>query len=81
MQMKNMETFSLYKVTATIILDTRRKKDNELYPIKYRVTFLRKQNYYSSGIDMPIDEWDALPKTKKKSLIDTRELQTSNTGS
>lgn len=69
-----METFSLYKVTATPILDIRRKKENNLYPVKYRITFLRTQKYYGSGIDMSKNDWISMPKSKKKDLINTREL-------
>jgi integrase/recombinase XerD len=80
-----METFSLSGITATPIIDTRREKgkpvtdttkskDESFYPIKYRVTFMRKQVYYSSGIDLSLKEWDFLPDTKKKSLIENREM-------
>lgn len=34
-------------VSTTTILDTRRAKQNGLYPIKVRITFERKQRYYS----------------------------------
>ncbi len=80
-----METYSLSGITATTLIDTRRpkaiqsitkhkEKDEKFYPIKYRVTFMRKQVYYSSGIDLSLNEWEALPDTRKKSLIDQRDL-------
>ncbi|HPG54617.1 MAG TPA: site-specific integrase [Smithellaceae bacterium] len=38
--------------TARIILDTRRKKQSGLYPVKLRVTFERKHRYYPTGKDI-----------------------------
>lgn len=69
-----METFSLNGITESVILDTRRKKQNNLYPVKYRVTFLRKQVYYNAGIDLSPDEWDRLSATKNKELRSQREI-------
>jgi hypothetical protein len=67
-----METFSLAGITATPIIDTRKAKAtpvsdtaqskiDEKYPIKFRVTFMRKQVYYSSGIDLTLKEWEIMP--------------------
>lgn len=77
-----MENFSLDGVTATIIYDKRRAKkvtDPEmdlysLYPVKYRITFMRGQYYYPSGIDLTEDEWRRLPDAKGKQLKENREL-------
>jgi integrase/recombinase XerD len=79
-----METFSLSGVTAIPIIDTRRAKATPnddankpkevFYPVKYRVTFMRKQVYYSSGIDLTLSEWEIMPDTRKKGLIEQREL-------
>lgn len=71
-----MEKFSLDKVTLSTVLDTRRVKDNLAFPVKYRVTFMRKQSYYASGIDLTEEQWEALDNTKKHDLIDLRELIT-----
>jgi len=72
-----MEKFSLDKVTLSTILDTRRVKDDLNYPVKYRITYLRKQYYYPSGIDLTEDQWKALEHTRKKEMIENRELITS----
>ena len=77
-----MENFSLDGITATIILDKRTPKkttEPEIdlyleYPVKYRVTHMRKQFYYPSGIDLIEDEWKIILTTKKRELIETREL-------
>lgn len=73
----DMEKFSLDKVTLSTILDTRRVKDDLNYPVKYRITYLRKQYYYPSGIDLTEDQWKALEHTRKKEMIENRELITS----
>jgi integrase len=53
-------------VTVTTILDTRRKKTNETYPVKIRLTHKRKQDYLSTGIDLFKDEWAEITKQKVK---------------
>lgn len=73
MYMANLENFSLYEVTASIVLDKRRSKSETLYPVKYRVTYLRKQVYYGSGIDLNENDWNFLPDTRIKELKATRE--------
>ena len=73
----DMDKFSLDKVTLSTILDTRRVKDDLNYPVKYRITYLRKQYYYPSGIDLTEDQWKALEHTRKKEMIENRELITS----
>lgn len=69
-----LDTFSLNKVTAAIFFDTRRIKENSRYPVKYRVTHMRKRLYYPSGIDLSKKEWNRLPNAKGKELIQQREL-------
>ena len=79
---RTFENYSLDGVTATIVFDTRRAKKTDdpemnlfpLYPVKYRVNFMRKQFYYSSGIDLTEDEWTRLPDAKGKELKENREL-------
>jgi integrase/recombinase XerD len=78
-----MEKFSLDGVTLSTVLDCRRGKPvlndkgeevDLIYPVKYRVTYLRKQYYYPSGIDLTIEEFDIMPGTKQRELTETREL-------
>jgi integrase/recombinase XerD len=45
------------KPITVIILDTRRKKETGKYPVKLRVTFLRKQHYYPVGGDLTEDDF------------------------
>lgn len=74
--------FNLDKVFASIILDTRREKEKGYYPVKFRVTFLRKQVYYPC-MDVNEDEFDRLhgiirgenlAKTKKLILAHFKRL-------
>ncbi len=65
--------------SATIILDSRRKKKTGLFPVKLRVTFAREQKYFRTGIDLNETDFslvlnpgsiskDILPARKKKLL-------------
>ncbi len=73
-----METFSLDKVRAAIILDTRRERKRKRkktgdYPIRYRVTFNRDSVYYPC-MDMSLKDWEALPTARGKELVKTRVI-------
>lgn len=68
-----MEKFSRLGVTLTIFFDTRRAKDDLTFPVKYRVQYQGERVYYASGIDLTEEEWNILPKTRKKELKKTRE--------
>jgi len=46
--------------TISIILDTRRVKKNNKYPVKLRVTFERVTEYYQTIFDLAKDEYDKL---------------------
>ncbi len=50
-------------VTIKIVLDNRRKKADEVYSIKIRVTWNREQRYYLTGFKMDAKEFDQLMKT------------------
>jgi integrase/recombinase XerD len=63
-----MQTYTLDKVSATVIHDTRRIKKNNLFPVKYRVTFLRKQVYFPTGIDLSLPDWQRLSTARGKEL-------------
>jgi integrase len=60
--------------SVSIPLDNRKEKDNEYYPIKYRVTYLRKQVYYPC-MDLTLDEYDKLHKSVRgEYLLKTKKL-------
>jgi len=60
-----MDNFTLDKVTAYIILDTRRAKKDTKYPVKYRVCYLRKCLYYPSGRNLSVEEFADLDDPTK----------------
>jgi integrase len=65
-------------VTVSSILDNRRATNDNLYPIKIRVTFQRIRKYYSTGKYMTSEEWKKLPDTKSKKMISVRlDIQNS----
>jgi integrase/recombinase XerD len=52
--------------TVKLLLDTRYPKKNGLFPVKIRITYNRKQKYYSLGKDLSKDDFnDATSSTKK----------------
>lgn len=61
------------KVTTAVILDTRYKKAKK-FPVKLRVTFQKKQHYYSTGYKLTESEWKKMkgerPGKLKDILID-----------
>lgn len=50
--------------TISIILDTRRMKKTETYPVKLRVTFQRVPEYYQTIFDLSKDEWEKLSASR-----------------
>jgi len=54
-----LDNFQLENVSASIIIDLRRPKQNGNYPVKYRVTFNRKQVYYPC-MDLTVEEYSRL---------------------
>ena len=69
-----MNTFSHNGISLVSILDTRKKSAKNLYPVKLRVTFQRKQVYYSTGVFMTEEDWQIIDNTRKKNLVDKKEL-------
>jgi len=66
-----MEKFSQDGISASVILDARREKQDGLFPVKYCVYFNHKR-YYFPCMSLTRDEWDSLENTKKRELIDKR---------
>lgn len=60
-------------VTVAAMLDTRRTKANEKYPVKIRVTYNRVRHYYSTGKDLTPEEWEVLAMTKARALAAIRK--------
>lgn len=56
-------------VKANVMLDTRRKKKDNTYPVKLRITYDRKQNYYPTGHDLTEEDY-------KKTMFGQRQTTT-----
>jgi integrase len=68
-----MENFNLNSVTANIMLDQRRAKNNtNKFPVKYRVNHKGKKKYFPTGKDMTEESWLELPTSAKRNLIKER---------
>jgi integrase len=59
------------RVTIVAILDTRRRKEDQICPVRIMVTHDRKQVYYTPGTYLTQDEWKVILKgTKRGDLIE-----------
>jgi integrase len=68
------------KALTTIMQDTRREKKEQTYPVKIRVTFLRKQVYYPTRFDLTEEDFNKLftPKPReefKKILLELTGIE------
>lgn len=61
---------------VSLYLDTRRQKNDGTYPVKLRVTFQRKQQYYATGINLTQVQWEKVgkPKPREDFIRDTKYL-------
>lgn len=73
-----MFNYSNSGVTVSSILDNRRATNDNLFPVKIRVTFQRIRKYYSTGKYIITEEWDKLPDAKSKKMLSLR-LDIQNT--
>jgi len=62
-------------VKAQMVLDTRREKANGVYPVKLRITFDRKQQYYTTPHDLTQKAFGNLMFTGKKFTDAEKELK------
>ena len=60
-------------ISVLTILDTRRKKQSGLYPVKIQVIHNRVQKYYTTGKELSPEDWKRLPESKVRKLIEIRE--------
>lgn len=66
-----MFRFTKDGISVLAVVDTRRLKNNGMYPVKIEVVFQRRQKYYSTGQDVTVDEWESFQTIRKmpKKLI------------
>ncbi|MCG8582614.1 MAG: Arm DNA-binding domain-containing protein [Bacteroidales bacterium] len=61
-----MNKIASYKIYLDV--RTKRKKDNR-HPVKLRVTFNRKQKYYTTKFVLTQKEFDSLPQAKDNTVL------------
>ena len=66
---KIMYKYSKDGVSVLTILDTRRPKQNGLFPVKVQVIYNRIQKYYATGKELSPEDWAILLTTKSKKLL------------
>ena len=60
-------------VYTQLVLDTRRQKASDLFPVKLRITYNRVQKYYLTGFKMTARDFeDVLKNPAPKRLLETR---------
>ena len=64
-----MDTYTSNGVSLSLVRDVRKKDPKDICPIRWRVTFQRKQIYYSTGVSLNLDEWDLLINESRKKEI------------
>ena len=50
------------KVYVASVLDTRRPTISGLFIVRTRVTQVKQQVYYPTGVELTVDEWLRMPK-------------------
>ena len=75
---KPMFNYANNGITVASFIDNRRATISGAFPIKIRVTYKRIRKYYSTGKELSLEDWDKLPVTKSKALIEVRtDIQNS----
>ena len=59
-------------VYVASVLDTRRPTISGLFIVRTRVTQVKQQVYYPTGIELTVDEWLRMPKAKDSKLVEAR---------
>ncbi len=65
------------KVTTIIYLDERRKKQDETYPVKLRVTYQRKRKYYGLPYSFTKDDFKRITGEKPRGQVKDIKLELS----
>lgn len=68
-----MFKFTKDRISVMTVLDKRRPKASGLYPVKVQVVYRRVQKYYLTGKELTEEEWQKLPETKSRRLLEIRE--------
>lgn len=60
-------------ITVAVVLDKTHPKKNGLYPVRIRVTYRRQRQYYLTGKDLTLEQWERIPLTRNRDLKAIRE--------
>jgi integrase len=63
------------KITTATHLDTRRVKENDVYPVKLRVTYLRQRKYYNLDIDLSKENWEKINSAKPRGELKETKIK------
>ncbi len=61
------------RISVVTILDTRRARKDNKYPVKVQIIYSRVQKYYPTGKALTVEEWEALPTSKARNLTAVRK--------
>lgn len=59
-------------ITVSLIRDVRKKNKEDICPLKWRVTYQRKQEYYPTGFSMSLVDWEDFQTKSLKKHISIR---------
>ena len=54
------------KVNIAVVVDNRRRKNDERLPLKLRITYKGERRYYSIGYDTTEEEWNVVNSVNAK---------------
>lgn len=61
------------RVSMVVVLDKRRSTPEGKYPVRIRVCYLRNSKYYTLGKVLSEDEWEKLPTSRLRQMVEIRE--------
>ncbi len=65
-------------ITTCIVLDKRRKRKDDLYPLKVRVTFNRYSRYYKLGYALTCEDFEKMMSSAANKTLKSIRLKTIN---
>jgi integrase/recombinase XerD len=57
------------KVNIAVVVNSRRKKNNQRFPLKLRITYKGDRRYYSIGYDVTEEEWNIINSINAKGRL------------
>ena len=60
-------------ITVAVVLDKTHPKKNVIYQVRIRVTYRLQRQYYLTGKDLTLEQWERIPLTRNRDLKAIRE--------